>query len=545
MSFSSPQMMGTPDGLYHWIPGEMVVVVRLPRLPADDTHDLLVEQIRIQLNECLSRYGLSLELYGTYGRWSNAPTMPPIRRRAFFFGLRRKRPLIAIFFHVRHNDTSITDPMPMALAYVQSNLERLARIGLFVVSAMPNWLLAAAPAYYASDSGPAVPPRPSPTLDVPAAVNALLGWHITLADQTIPLDAKGAEDVLVAVLDTAPHPDRVRSAATRPEMRRHWLLQRLAQDLRNEDGSFSIEYDRYMLTNDVRTGRDYMYDARYYLMPDHGLSVAGLIRDIAPKAQIRLIRILNDYGGGDLYGLFAALTDLERELVTGTVRRLVINLSLTIMPDVRRLPYIWFDHRQWPTTQISNAARVLSHIEEGLRLLFDGLLAHGALTIAAAGNDSLMASQQGRHPRPPRAPARYESTLSASSVNSKFEPSAFANMANIPPIDSGVATFGGDSYGAMDANSLPDAVRGVYIAPSFPDGEQNLSGWADWCGTSFSAAIMSGLGAHLMAQGYTASNSITRLASGRDQQSDMLFGAVPDARKLLANVLRIQQSFGL
>ena len=47
-------------------------------------------------------------------------------------------------------------------------------------------------------------------------------------------------------------------------------------------------------------------------MPDHGLFIAGLIRDIAPKASIRLIRILNDLGGGDLYNLFAALTDLEQ-----------------------------------------------------------------------------------------------------------------------------------------------------------------------------------------------------------------------------------------
>lgn len=536
--------MGTPDGLYYWMPGEMVIVIRLPRLPSDDTHDLLVEQARVQLNECLSYYGLSLELYGTHGRWSNTPTMPPVRRRVFFFGLHRKRPLAALFFHVRRVDNSATDPMPMALSYIQSNLERLARVGLSVVSAMPNWLLSAAPAYYA-DGGPAVPPRPAPMVDVPAAVNALIGWHLTLVDQAIPLDTKGAEDVLVAVLDTAPHPDRVRGAAVRPEFRRHWLLQRLAQDLRKEDGAFSIEYDRYMLTNDVCTGHDYMYDARYYLMPDHGLSIAGMIRDVAPKARIRLIRVLNDYGGGDLYGLFAALTDLERELVTGTVRRLVINLSLTIMPDLRRLPYIWFEHRQWSTTQLIGATRVLSHIEEGLRLLFEGLLAHGALVVAAAGNDSFAASQQGQAPRPPRAPARYDSTLSVTSVSSMFEPSAFANVANIPPAETGVATFGGNSYGAMDANSLPDAVRGVYISPSFPDGEQNLSGWADWCGTSFSTAIVSALGAQLMAQGWSAANSITRLASGREQQSDMLFGAVPEIPKLLANLLRVQQRFGL
>lgn len=544
MSRNSTELMGTPDELYHWIPGEMVVVVRLPRLPVDDTQDLLVEQVRTRLNEFLAPYSLSLEPYGSYGRWSEIPTMPPVRRRSFIFGLRQKQPLIAIFFHVRHADTNVRDPMPMALSYLQGHLEHLAQVGLHVVSAMPNWLVTAAPLFY-SEGGPAVPPRPAPSLDVAASGNALVGWHLRLADQGFPLDSKGAEDVLIAVLDTAHHPDRIRSAASRPELRRNWLLQRLADDLRNEDGSFAVEYDRYALSSDVRTGRDFYNESRYYSMPDHGLSVAGLIRDMAPRAPIRLIRVLNDFGGGDLYGLFAALTDLEREMVAGSIRRLIINLSLTIMPDIRRLPYIWFDHRQWPTTQLTGVMRVLSHIEEGLRLLFESLYEHGALVLAAAGNDSLKATQQKQSPRPPRAPARYATTLSVTSVNSKFEPSNFANAANVPPLDAGVATFGGDGYGSIDTNALPDAVRGIYIAPTFPGTEQNLTGWADWCGTSFATPIVSALGAHLMAQGWSASNAITRLAASQERRSETLFGTPPDAPGLLGNIIRVQQRFGL
>lgn len=544
MTLSSAQLMGTPDGLYHWVPGEMVVVVRLPRLPSDDTLDILIEQVRAQLNEVLNQYDLTLEPYGTYGRWSTNPTMPPIRRRAFIFGLHRRQPLVAIFFHTRHSDPQVLDPLPMALSYLQGHLEHLAQVGLWIVSAMPNWLVTAAPLYYA-DSGPAVPPQPSPQPELLAAANARFGWHATLVDPVIPLDTKGAEDVLIAVLDTAPHPDRIRSAATRPELRRNWLLQRLALDLRNEDGSFAVEYDRYPLLNDISSGRDYQNGASYYLMSDHGLSVAGLIRDVAPKARIRLIRVLNDYGGGDLYGLFAALTDLERELVTGSVRRLVINLSLTIMPDMRRLPYIWLDHRRWPTTQLMGVMRILNHIEEGLRLLFESLHAHGALITAAAGNDSFSAYQQGHAPRPPRAPARYESTLGVTAVNSKFEPARFANAANIPPYMSGVATLGGDSYGLVDESGLPEAVRGVYVSPLFPDGEQNSSGWADWSGSSFSTAIVSALGAHLMAQGWSAANIMTRLAAGKEQRGAALFGSAPDATAIVANVLRVKQRFGL
>ncbi len=545
MSRSSTDLMGTPGELFHWIPGEMVVIVRLPRLPVDDSQDLLVEQVRTRLNEFLAQYGLALEAYGTHGRWSEVPTMPPVRRRSFVFGLHRKQPLLAIFFHTRHMDASVTDPVPMALSYLQAHLEHLAQQGLHIVSAMPNWLVTAAAPLFYGDGGPAFPPRPSPSLDVPAPSNALVGWHLRLLDTTIPLDSKGAEDVLVAVLDTAVHPDRILGASTRPEFRRNWLLQRLATDLRNEDGSFVVEYDRYTLTNDVRTGRDRHADSRYYLMPDHGLAVAGLIRDMAPRARIRLIRVLNDFGGGDLYNLVAALADLERELVAGSIRRLVINLSLTIMPDIRRLPYIWFDHRQWPTTQLHGVTRVLNHIEEGVRLLFEGLYAHGALVVAASGNDSTHPAQQRATRRPPRVPARYETTLSVTSVNSKFAPSGFANVANVPPLESGVASFGGDSYGETDANALPDAVRCLYISPTFPEGEQNTSGWADWCGSSFATATVCGLGAHLIAQGWSASNAIIKLAGAQEPRGDMLFGVPPTTPELLGNIIRVQQRFGL
>jgi Subtilase family len=543
MSRSAKELMGTPEELFYWVPGEMVVVVRLHRRPTQETQDILIEQIRGQLNALLARFNMVLEPYGTYGRWHEAPTMPPVIRRSFIFGLHRQQPLIAVFFHVRQVDSSSPDPLPMALSYLQAHLEELAQSGLHVVSAMPNWLVAAAPLLY-SDGGPAAPPRSAPQLDLAAADNLPVGWHVTFADPGLPFDPNGAEDVIVAVLDTAHYADRVISAATRPEFRRNWLLKRLADDLRSENGSLEIEYDRYPIIDDVRTGHDAYGQPRYYFMPDHGVFVTGLIRDIAPNAHIRLIRILNDFGGGDLYNIFAALTDLELELVSGGIRHLVINLSLNIMPDIRRLPYVWFDHRQWPSTQLAGAVRVLTHIEEGLYLLFESLYAHGALIVAAAGNDSFLVNKKNQKPRPPRVPARYETTLSVTSVNSRYAPSAFANAASMPPVNTGVATFGGDSGGLVDAYGLPEAVRGVYIAPTFPDGEQNVTGWADWSGASFATAIISGLGAHLMAQDWPLSNAITRIVAGKERRTEKLFGSGPDVPDVLANVIRVQQRFG-
>ncbi len=544
MPRNSTELMGTPDELFYWVPGEMVVVVRLHRRPNPDTQDLLVEQIRSQLNSLLARYSMILEPYGTYGRWSDIPTMPPVLRRSFVFGFHRQQPFIAIFFHVRHVGAFNTDPMPLALSYLQAHLEELAQAGLNVVSAMPNWLVTVAPQLH-SDGGPAVPPRPAPQLDLAAADSLPVGWHISFVDTGFPFDPEGAEDVLIAVLDTAQHPDRVINAAMRPEFRRNRLLQRLAEDLRNETGFLEIEYDRYPIISDVSTGHDLYSQPAYYKMADHGVFVTGLIRDVAPGAQIRLIRILNDYGGGDLYNIYAALTDLEVELISGPIRRLVINLSLNIMPDIRRLPYVWFDHRQWPSTQLAGAVRVLAHIEEGLRLLFESLYAYDVLIVAAAGNDSVLANKQVQKPRPPRIPARYETTLSVASVNSRYVPSIFANTACTPPMNAGVATFGGDSDGMLDANGLPEAVRGVYITPTFPGGEQNISAWADWSGSSFATAIISGLGAHLIAQDWPLANAISRIAAGKERRTEKLFGSGPDIPELIANVIRVQQRFGL
>lgn len=542
MPRSSRELMGTPDRIFYWVPGEMVVIVRLPRRPTDDTLDILVEQVRSQLNTLLAPHELMLETYGSAGRWLDEPTMPPVRRRAFLFGLHRQQPLVAIFLHARHVDPAMVDPVPMALSYIQGQLGSLAQAGLSIVSAMPNWLVTAAPMLYA-DGGPALPPRPAPRFDLPADDRSLAGWRMSLIDQALPLDPKGAQDVVIAVLDTAPHPDLLVTAITRPELRRNWLLQRLVSELSSGNGAFEIEYNRYPTTNEIRTGRDLQNEARYYSMADHGLFVAGLVRDMAARARIRLIRVLNDFGGGDLYNIFAALTDLEKELVSGTIRHLVINLSLTIMPDIRRLPYVWFDHRQWPSTQLAGALHILTHIEEGLRLLFESFYAHGALVVAAAGNDSLSARRQGQQPRPPRAPARYESTLGVAAVNTRFAPAAFANAASLPSQVVGVATFGGDGATSIDANELPDAVRGVYIAPTFPGGEQNTTGWADWCGSSFAAPIISALGAHLFVQGWSAQHVMTRIISGQERRSKQLFGARPDVPPLLANIVRVQQRF--
>src|SRR5437899_3614890 len=130
----------------------------------------------------------------------------------------------------------------------------MTQAGLNVVSAMPTWLVTAAPQLY-SQGGPAVPPRPAPQLDLAAADNLPVGWHVSFVDTGLPFDPNDAEDVMVAVLDTSQHPDRLMSSAMRPEFKRNRLVLSHTEDLRSEYGSLAIEYDRLPILGDVRTWR--------------------------------------------------------------------------------------------------------------------------------------------------------------------------------------------------------------------------------------------------------------------------------------------------
>ena len=110
MAVHANELMGTPDGLGYWIPGEMVVVVRLHRHPAPEAQEMLIDQVQRQLNALLAQYGITLDPYGTSGRWREVTGAAKLRR-SFIFGRHRQQPLIAIFFHTRYMDASAQDPL--------------------------------------------------------------------------------------------------------------------------------------------------------------------------------------------------------------------------------------------------------------------------------------------------------------------------------------------------------------------------------------------------------------------------------------------------
>ena len=116
------------------------------------------------------------------------------------------------------------------------------------------------------------------------------------------------------------------------------------------------------------------------------------MRDLAPDASIECIRVLNDYGVGDLHTLLLALnTILERRKNGSLTGPVVINMSLVWLPPVTDPP-------EGTENAIETSKGVLSSILNQ----FDA----NVIFVASAGNDSDPRDAQ-MNPTEVRFPARY------------------------------------------------------------------------------------------------------------------------------------------
>ena len=68
---------------------------------------------------------------------------------------------------------------------------------------------------------------------------------------------------------------------------------------------------------------------------DHGLFVAGMIHAVAPRSDIQLYQVLDQYGCGDLYTLVTQLqtfiSQVEADRQAASLKGAVINLSLGVL----------------------------------------------------------------------------------------------------------------------------------------------------------------------------------------------------------------------
>src|SRR5579859_126503 len=359
-----------------------------------------------------------------------------------------------------------------------------------------------------------------------------------LSEQMIA-DGRDGSGVRVFVLDTIPEPDVINSASARANpdggVQSNKLLLNMATNMQTDSPfaapvpAINVHYLTLpaFLEDDhsPRTGRD-LYKVLYgFQMPDHGLTIAGMIRSLAPGAQIECVRVLNDYGVSRASELIQALNDIHVRIPTLTEKQVVINMSLVMTPDDMTL----YDLGLIPPTP-SKQPRVRAALREGIHQAILALVQQGVVLVGSAGNDSNTPEMPVRID--PHFPAAFPEVIAVAAVNSRMKAAIFsdrANFAALPPIGNGIATYGGDLAapvaptssvfpGCMTGASGLDALIGVYTADSYPklssatDCEDtypapNNSAWAYWSGTSFSTALMSALVTRVVQPGMNLSTS--------------------------------------
>jgi hypothetical protein len=408
--------------------------------------------------------------------------------------------------------------------------EQLLAVGSRVVAATPNWLTIGA-----ADHGcgsPAGPPEVVPSERAPAEAAPLFRFDNDSLESAAKQAAgvargPGTADVVVAILDTSPRQADVRAAATPSDPRANWLMRDVSATV-HLDGALSLKpayFDFLSTIGPVAFLPNWQgpeveaagppIDLGEFSMADHGLFVAGIVRHLAPFAEIHLLRVLGDDGVGDLFGIISTLSQLPRVLQTSDQRRLVVNLSLgTDIPIGERMLARWFpnSHVDAPTLRAhwANISRVLEPIDRALHEVMDSLDEQGVLVVAAVGND-FFTQPTGR--KEPRYPARYENVLGVTAMQRSGRYADYSNLGDEAVVldDYGVAAYGGNAALTGGAGSGPpridttanpvDALIGIFSGQSLPGLSQapreNKTGWVYWAGTSFATPIATAVAANL------------------------------------------------
>ncbi len=576
----------------YWVPNELAVTVQAPALPTLDQ----LRDLSHRLKRLLSEVGISVvPFYAGGQRLSRAGAKPAspkpegepsgkqeyveveievgrtkttarveveleeqwqveCKRRphrfpgVHFFGSDAKSAATVFYTlltHHRRRDER-RDSVQIAVDYINQNLQKLGSgdNSLRVLAAMPNWLTYDLQMGGTPTSGPGAPPLWSTF----AASGTWTFKQPQFAKLIQENAAKGSGAVKVILLDTASSKDEIIARAQaikndadlagRPE---NGLLEQIVHDLQTGKMLITDHYAATLLKDHFFAGQDDLGRPFAYNMNDHGLFIAGIIRSIAPQAEIKLVRTQNSYGAGDMNVFLDALDEVAQRQDT---HQIVLNLSMGTLPPLEELHQIWFGSTCCcETPAFFDALNTLEKLDLALKIAIRSLVEKGVVVVAAAGNDSL-----GKNPpHGPRYPARYEQVLGVAAVNRKGEAAAYSNRANADYWGSGIATYGGEepdeaSEILAEQSGVPDAPRSLYLNNTYPPlsaddpppPDPNMSGWAWWSGTSFATAVASGLAAQYVMSGLHGQDVIKAIHNG--------LASAPYCGALQARVLEVVEN---
>src|SRR6266566_9963623 len=248
--------------------------------------------------------------------------------------------LVVAFFHIQKVDDTqakvdnaasgsvsiVTDFTPTVVASINNN----APIFGYDPNdpnrpiAMPNWLSGSTNGTDLVTHGcPVYPANPVPANAQCSTSPGLWPFSLQIPD-TVPdelqeLKSMTGDGVTGFVLDTLPRLGRIQAAA-QAVVNNNLLLPDLVE---------SVTFKHYDLPDyldkpgpkQAATGKDISGLLEGYEMTDHGLFVAGIVHDLASKAQIECIRVLNDKGVGDGQTLVKVFQDIVKRMAPPSDRK--------------------------------------------------------------------------------------------------------------------------------------------------------------------------------------------------------------------------------
>ncbi len=423
-------------------------------------------------------------------------------------------PAISRYGHSKGEPTA-SDTTQAIVTLLNHNLNTLREDGKIPISsATPNWIGGATGGRPASC--PADPPIP-----LTGGNAAYNNWHFKLPQLSATMEELRGDGATVFVLDTIPKAKHIRDAAQNAG-NDNLLLKDFVENMQGPSPAIVIDYQSVpkRLTG-VHTGKDLNDQFYGFEMPDHGLFVAGIIHDLAPKAKIECVRVLNDSGIGDIVTLCAALQGIQERIAQGMPGKVVVNLSLVITPPDEYLPGIWFgnDH-SFRAQDLAAAMRDIDLLRVGLHSVIKSLVTQGAVVVASAGNESDINKNPQRFG--PRHPAAFQEVIAVGSVDNNGHATTYSDYPALLPEQNGIATYGGaipkplpqgqpqEPPGARTWADVNDAVVGIYSwsrypmllvtdePPDYYSAPPDSHYWAYWSGTSFSTPIISALAARVL-----------------------------------------------
>ncbi|MSP12807.1 MAG: hypothetical protein EXR62_07600 [Chloroflexi bacterium] len=233
------------------------------------------------------------------------------------------------------------------------------------------------------------------------------------------------------------------------------------------------------------------------VISDHGLFAASLVNAVAPDASLKLVRVLNEYGQGDLFDLNLQLSAFITE-TRGLGMPGIINLSL----GVNRPPNL---------TSSGLPPDIIS-----LQTILGGAVGFDFVTAAATGNDSSDTSII-----PLQIPAAYSSTIAVGASSYNRDRACFSN-AGTPPAP---GIFPEPWLTAPGGDCVLPPPNGYIIGR----GLSSPTGFLYWRGTSFATPIVSGLAALAYQRG-----GITPLHASQQIKELLLRGAANCGQEGLA-----------